>query len=255
MYFESIGNGNPILLIHGFCEDLTIWKDLSKSLSETNRVITIDLPGFGKSPLTDKSANLQDVASEVANFIKLQKIEGCFAIGHSLGGYVSLALADSHSHLISGIGLFHSTTFPDSDEKREVREKAIIHVQKHGIHHFSKGFVPNLFYNENHSLFKKEIEQLKLVANQTDEQTFVTYARAMKTRNDYRPLWAKWSKSCFLIAGENDAAVPLIQSKEMISNIQNGDSIILPQTGHMGFIERHRESFEFIKSYIARHIN
>ena len=137
--------------------------------------------------------------------------------------------------------------------KKLVREKAISHVQKHGIQHFSKGFVPNLFYAENHSKFKKEIRQLKALADSTPEQTFITYARAMKNRNDYRYLWSKWIKPTFLIAGDNDAAVTLYQSLEMISNIKNGDSIILSQTGHMGFIERQKESFEFIKSFLSKY--
>lgn len=252
MHFKSNGNGPVILLIHGFCEDLTIWEDLTEVLCGSHKVIAIDLPGFGKSPPPNSSASIKDIALEVVGFLENQKIKKCSVIGHSLGGYVALALADISPKLLSGIGLFHSTIFPDSEEKKLIREKAISHVEKHGIESFSEGFVPNLFCSKNHSKFKREIELLKRMANNTNQNIFITYSRAMKERPDFTALWSDWRGPAFVIAGDSDVVIPLAQSKKMISMILNGDSVILHQTGHMGFIESQIESFEFINNFLLR---
>ena len=152
--------------------------------------------------------------------------------------------------MLLGFGLFHSTTYADSEEKKETREKGIEHVAYHGIETFSKGFVPNLFYKASHSKFSDEMKQLKKIASETPVQTFITYSRAMKERNDRTLLLSNFEKPIFIIAGENDSAVPLSQSKQMISIIGEENSLLLSETGHMGFIEKKEVSTTFIYSFL-----
>lgn len=121
MHYKVSGTGTPIVLIHGFCENSSIWKDLEKVLSDNYQVISVDLPGFGQSPLDNSDLTLDNVATILHDFLKQLKISSCFMIGHSLGGYITLSFAKKYSDMLLGFGLFHSTTFADSEEKRVIR--------------------------------------------------------------------------------------------------------------------------------------
>lgn len=244
------GSGTPILLIHGFCETSSIWDDLQSDLSLTYQVISIDLPGFGKSSFDSNIDSLEEIADEISTFLGSKKILSCFVIGHSLGGYIALALARKHPDIVLGFGLFHSTTFPDDEEKKKIRGKTVQFVESYGINSWAKGFVSNLFYAPNISHHQGSIKGLIKMASQTTLEVFSAYSVFMKNRMDSTEFLKNYQKPIFLIAGENDIAVPLTQSQFISAQITNSDSLILPKTGHMGFIERPRQCFSFIQAFL-----
>ncbi len=171
-------------------------------------------------------------------------------IGHSLGGYIIMSFAEKYSDMLLGFGLFHSTTYADSEEKKAIRKKGIEHVIHHGMEAFSKGFVPNLFHKANHSKFSEEMKILNKMAAITPIATFVAYSLAMKNRNDTTKVLSSFKKPIFIIAGENDNAIPLFQSEQMFSIIDEENALLLSETGHMGFIEKKEESSTFIHSFL-----
>lgn len=117
---------------------------------------------------------------------------------------------------------------------------------------FSKGFVPNLFYKDNHLKFSHEMRILKNEASKTPIETFVAYSRAMKKRKDTTQVLSSFKLPIFIIAGKNDTAVSLFQSQHMISKIDEKNALLLSDTGHMGFIEKKNESLSFIHSFLIK---
>src|SRR5947207_821697 len=97
IFYRKLGKGYPIVLIHGFCETHEIWSDLAKDLSKKFEVFVIDLPGFGDSPALTNPFSITEVAEAVFAWIVQQKISKPVVIGHSLGGYVVLAMAKNYS--------------------------------------------------------------------------------------------------------------------------------------------------------------
>ncbi|MEQ8576135.1 MAG: alpha/beta fold hydrolase, partial [Fulvivirga sp.] len=157
IYSEVRGEGNPVILIHGFCETLAIWKPLLNKLVFSHKVITLDLPGFGKSPLPKTPFSIADIAEEVYQWMKENQLLNSVIIGHSLGGYVSLALTEKYPDSIKGFGLFHSTAFADDDEKKHSRNKTIAFVRKRGVKVFADSFVSQLIFVKNRDRLDKEI--------------------------------------------------------------------------------------------------
>ena len=117
--FVSFGQGKPLILIHGFCESKEMWITHSKELAKTHIVYCIDLPGFGESPLRQDSITLEEVAVMLHDWMEENRIYHPTVIGHSLGGYVALAMAELMENDLAAIGLFHSTAFPDDEEKKK----------------------------------------------------------------------------------------------------------------------------------------
>jgi pimeloyl-ACP methyl ester carboxylesterase len=249
---NTSGSGTPILLIHGFCETSDIWRDMQIQLSSSYQVISIDLPGFGKSSFNAAIQSLDEIADEISNLLLAKNISQCFVIGHSLGGYIALALARKYPEMLLGFGLFHSTTFSDDEEKKKIRDKTVEYVENHGIELWAKGFISKLFYSKNTLKHKKAILWLEKIASQTPLEVFRAYTTFMKNRVDSTDFLVSFQKPVFLISGEKDVVVPMSQSLLMKDQITNGDSLILAETGHIGFIEKSTECFSFIKFFLQK---
>ncbi|MFL5728399.1 MAG: alpha/beta fold hydrolase, partial [Cytophagaceae bacterium] len=129
LHYTESGRGKTIVLVHGFCESQEIWKKTQAALSAHYRVICPDLPGFGKSPLKVKDISIAYYAEMIKELLAFLNVEKCCMIGHSLGGYITLAFAEKYSAMLSSFGLFHSTAFADSPEKKENRNKTIQFIQ------------------------------------------------------------------------------------------------------------------------------
>jgi len=250
VFYSDSGEGLPVVFLHGFCETSDIWSNLQNQLSKNFRVLTVDLPGFGGSPLLEYAFSLEDVAKEIKNFLDLIKLDKYVLIGHSLGGYTALAFAKLFEENLLGLGLFHSSVFEDDQEKKENRTKLMEFIKKNGVKTFVKTFIPSLFYKENISTLKDIILDLKKSAEQTHPESVIQYARAMRDRKSSEKMLEKFSKPVMFIIGEEDASVPLNKSLEQVIIPGNSHFQRLARTGHMGMFEKPDETTYFIEGFL-----
>src|SRR5258708_28717038 len=131
LFFREEGSGPPLVFLHGFCETHEIWREFIKPISAQFRIITPDLPGFGKSKKLPDPFTIDQVGNAVGMWLIENQILTSIVIGHSMGGYVALSLAAQHPQLLQGLGLFHSNVFADTNEKKENRNKVIEFVRNH----------------------------------------------------------------------------------------------------------------------------
>src|SRR5690349_7306035 len=112
------GKGRPIIFLNGFPMHQGMRDMFCDHFIASYTTVTIYLPGFGKSDPLPNGFTLDDVASEVLSFIELHKLQQAVIIGHSLGGYVALAMVERRPDIIDGMVLFHSTAFADSEDRK-----------------------------------------------------------------------------------------------------------------------------------------
>ena len=123
--FEISGNGKEnLVLLHGFMENLSIWSEMEKSISEHFTLIKIDLPGHGKSEVLKEIHTMEFMAEEVKKVTDHLEIDHFHLLGHSMGGYTSLAFAEKFPKKLKSLTLFFSTYFADDAEKKEQRQKS-----------------------------------------------------------------------------------------------------------------------------------
>ncbi|MEO0553034.1 MAG: alpha/beta hydrolase [Bacteroidota bacterium] len=248
---KKYGSGRPLIFVHGFCEDSSMWEGFCEPFIDQHEVFLVDLPGFGKSSLPSKDFTLEEIADQLAQWMKSLKINNAIVIGHSLGGYVILELAKNYPELIEGFGLFHSTAFVDTEEKRDTRNKVIEFVEENGVEVFADSFVPQLFYTKNRKRLATEIEQAVNTARQTPLETLVGYTKAMRDRNDRTDVLKSFDGPVLFIAGDQDTSVPLDKSEKQIPMIQKGVTGILQNTGHMGMFEAKGVSQQLIHEFLS----
>src|SRR5579859_274110 len=150
IFFRKLGKGKSVILIHGFCETHEIWSGFAEDFSGEFEVFSVDLPGFGKSPIPPPPFSIRDIALKMLDWTDRNNISQPFVVGHSLGGYVALAMAQLEQEKISGICLFHSTPYPDSEERKSNRNRVMEFVKVNGVGPFVDTFVPGLFLDKKH---------------------------------------------------------------------------------------------------------
>ncbi len=246
IFFKKSGSGHPLVLIHGFCENHEIWTEFAEALSEKFEVYLIDLPGFGNSPLPSEPFSIDSIGAEVSEWIDLKRIEQPIIIGHSLGGYVTLAMAARHPEKFAGIGLFHSTAYPDSEERKTNRNKVIEFVKAHGVDPFIDTFVPSLFFNKKHLA----IPAVDKIARSTSQQTLLAYTAAMRDRPSSIDFLKKVSKPLLILGGDKDSVIPAEITKELGQLNRKSIVHLFKNTGHMAMYECPQEAQKVITEFV-----
>ena len=247
IFYRKLGKGYPIVLIHGFCETHEIWDGLAKALSQKFEVFVIDLPGFGNSPALKTPFSINEVAEEVFQWIVQQKIQKPVVIGHSLGGYVALAMAKSHSEMFAGLGLIQSTAFPDSDEKKMNRNKVIEFVKTHGTDLFIDTFVPGLFFDKQHPA----IPEVDKIARQTSKETLLEYVAVMRDRPSSIDFIGNTVLPLLVVGGDKDTIIPGEVTIKHGRLAPKSEVHLLKDIGHMAMFESPMETQNLIELFAA----
>ena len=248
--FTDTGKGKAVVFLHGFLETKKIWEFFAKQLSKTQRVITIDLLVHGKTDCLSYVHTMEEMAEAVQKVLHHLKLRKYFLIGHSLGGYVSLALAENYPDHIKGLCMFHSSSHSDNEQKQKDRDR-LIKVVKRNPKIFIDEAVPNLF-NTNYKPYHKEIIQIKELAEATSKQGIIAALEGMKIRLE-REIIIKFAPYPVLyIIGEKDNILPCNDLIKQAKLPENGSYLLLKNVGHMGFIEAEQETFDAVKQFVLK---
>jgi len=151
------GKGAAVVLLHGFLETVDMWNNLIPELSQNNQVICIDLLGHGKTDCIGYVHTMEAMADAVFAVLQHLKIEKADVIGHSMGGYVALALAEKQPQLFKGLCLMNSSFEEDDDERKALRVRANEMAKTHFETLVEMSFA-NLFAAESREKFLGELE-------------------------------------------------------------------------------------------------
>ena len=230
------GIGKPVILIHGFGEKAEVWNNQVEFLKDKYQLIIPDLPGSGQSEMID-DMSMEGMAEAIRYIMLKENIKSCPVIGHSMGGYITLALAEKYPGLVSAFGLFHSSAFADSEEKKATRRKGIEFIQQHGAFEFLKTATPNLFSpltkDERPELIDKQVAGLDNFL----PSSLVSYYEAMMKRPDRTDILRNTTVPVLFIMGKYDAAVPVEDGLKQCHLPGKSYIHILHNSGHMGMLE------------------
>ncbi len=234
--YSDAGKGRVVVFLHGFPESLEIWDSLTKELSSTYRVISPDLLGFGGSECSGYVHSMEEMADQVKALLDHLKLRKYAMVGHSMGGYVSVAFAEKYAEHLSGICMFHSSAAADPMEKRADRDRAIEAV-KADKKAFVFALLDKLFAPENLPLMKDQIETLRRIAGNTSPQAIIAALEGMKVRANRIPLLETLKVPVFYVVGKKDKVLPAEELIRQSKLPDQGASLLLENAGHMGFYE------------------
>lgn len=246
IYYRITGDGKPVVLVHGFGEEGNVWENQfspcsyspgEKTASKAAFTYIIpDLPGTGQSEAIN-DMSIEGMA-EVLHAILLEENIGCCpVIGHSMGGYITLAFVEKYRNHVSGFGLVHSSAFADSEEKKDTRRKGIAFIIEKGAFEFLKIATPKLFSpvtaEEKPALITKQVTG----SGNFLPASLVSYYEAMMQRPDRTEILANATVPVLFIMGKYDTAIPLEDLLKQCHLPEKSYIHILQKSGHMGMLE------------------
>ncbi|WP_347373431.1 alpha/beta hydrolase [Aequorivita sp. Q41] len=244
IYYETFGKGSAIVLLHGFLESTTMWKSLIPQLSKNNTVITIDLPGHGKSEVISEIHTMELMAEVVAQILQQLQISKASFIGHSMGGYVALAYTELFSEKVVQLILLNSTSIADSEERKENRNRAIA-IMDQNPKAFISMAIGNLFAETSRKKFSKEIEALKAEAYSFPVEGIKAAAKGMRDRKDRTAVFKNFENEKHLILAEDDPILTIEEGRRLAENCNVSLKIIAG--GHMSVIENQEAVLAFFQ--------
>jgi pimeloyl-ACP methyl ester carboxylesterase len=251
LFYRVYGSGKPVVLLHGFGEFADVWTDQVNLLKKNYRVIVPDLPGTGDSDIID-DMSIEGMALAVKQILEVENIGTVDLIGHSMGGYITLAFAEKYPERLSGFGLFHSTAWPDSEEKKATRQKGIAFIEEHGAKAFLETATPNLFSpvtkDERPGLVDKQLAGL----SNFSPHTLVLYYQAMIQRPDRVAVLKNARVPVLFIMGKYDTAVSFQDQLKQCHLPEISYIHILEHSGHLGMLEETVKSNEALLEFLGR---
>lgn len=255
IFYRVTGNGRPVMLVHGFGETGDVWKQQVEFFKNDLTLIVPDLPGSGQSGIT-ADMSMEGMAEILKTILAAElpttgKENKVTMIGHSMGGYITLAFAEKYSEMLDAFGLFHSTAYADTEEKKATRRKGMAFIGEHGAFEFLKTSTPNLFSpryrDENPESVGEFVESL----NNFLPGALVLYYESMIKRPDRTAILKKSRMPVLFIMGEFDNAIPLQDGLKQCHLPERAYINILHRSGHMGMLEETDKSNRLLKEFLC----
>jgi pimeloyl-ACP methyl ester carboxylesterase len=250
-YYTAGKKNNPCLLfLHGYLETGMIWKNFIPLLTNEFYIICPDIPGHGNSGVFAEIHEMNNLALAIDEIVKEEEIGKFHIIGHSMGGYLALAYRKIFPAKLISCTLFHSTCFPDTEEKKKNRDREIDFIKKGKKELIFNTNIPKAFADDNLVNMSADIEIAKEIGRTNDDEGIISLLRGMKSRADHTLLMKEAEVPYLLIAGKKDNYIPF----EVMEKIQKlGTNIelkTLENSGHMGFMEEPQKSAEILRDFV-----
>ena len=234
IHYTINGNGPCLVLLHGFLLSPSIWVGLAPKLSKKNQVIIIDLPGHGKSG-SIAEIHTMELMAEVVNSILIENnIHKANFIGHSMGGYISLAFAEKYPDRINKLVLLNSSTEGDSQLRKLNRDRAI-KIIKHNKEAFINMATASLFPEEKRNQFQHYIDNFSKEALDFPVEGIIAAIKGMKIRKDRTSILKSFQGDKYMISGIEDPIVPISSSEKTANESQT--KLLKVKSGHMSINE------------------
>lgn len=234
---DSEVGGRCVVLLHGYLESMLVWDDFVPYLYKQVRVVTLDLPGHGISVVQGGTHTMDFLADTVADAIRALGIERCTVVGHSMGGYVALALCERHPELLDGLVLLSSTPDPDTEEKVADRRREIALV-KAGKKELLARVAPAAgFAAQNRTRMKDAIADLEEQVFVTEDEGVTALLEGMIARRDQNEMLRRTRVPVLFLLGCHDDYIPRERAERMAAAHPEARVAWLENSGHMGFLE------------------
>lgn len=249
--YRKLGMGKTLVLLHGFGEDGHVWDQQLAVLEQSMQVIIPNIPGTGKSGRwNEPNIEIADYAKAILAILDAEGIETCCLLGHSMGGYITLAFAELYAERLEGFGLIHSTAYADSNEKKSNRLKAVELMDQYGAGAFLRNTIPTLFAAN----FKKEYPQVVLAqieqAAHYDTKACQQYTLAMRNRPNRTYVLESNPLPILFVIGTEDIAAPLTDLLGQVKLPLYANIHILEKVGHMGMLEAADAMTQHIMNFV-----
>jgi pimeloyl-ACP methyl ester carboxylesterase len=252
-YFTLGETGEPIVLLHGFCEHAGIWHDFAERLAPHHQVIALDL--LGHSPNTEVSDgisfSIDDMADKVVVLLEHLNIICAMVIGHSMGGYVGLNMLKRYPDYLSGLGLFHSTPYPDDEEKKQNRNRMITILKEGRKAQFIELQMSKLTDEEGwNKIGKSQQDAIFDMMFSIHQNGMIAALEAMRDRKSTVETLTGTPVPVLFILGKKDTIIPVTSLQDVLTAPLYAYTHVIQDAAHLGMFENPDACYSAIKNFM-----
>lgn len=249
--YDEAGAGLPVIFIHGYPLDRSIWAAQISGLADAAHVISLDLPGHGGSQPAAEPTTMEFFAARVAAFLDAKKIDRPVVLcGLSMGGYVSMAFARLYPQRLAGLIFTATRAAPDSEEARQNRTKSIETVQKEGSAPVVSGMLPKLVSPATPQQQPALVDAIKHIMQGVPPATVMADLAGLRDRSDSRPTLKELHLPVCFIHGADDQIIPPKEAEEMHAMVPGSTLEIIPAAGHLLNMEQPEQFNSIVRKFL-----
>jgi pimeloyl-ACP methyl ester carboxylesterase len=252
--YDDQGQGRPIVWLHAFPLDRRMWEpQVQPLLSAGYRVITVDLPGFGESPV-HSGWTVDSVADALAEFFQVLEMPPAVVGGESMGGYVTLALARRHPQHLSGLILADTRAGADDSAARQRREETIAAIREKGPSALLETLVPKLISEATRQNRPQVLETIRSLTLRQTSQGLIDALMALRDRPDASPYLSSICVPTLVVVGEYDVITPPLYAARLAGLINTAKLEHIPQAGHLSNLENPEAFNAVVLTFLQRQV-
>ncbi|HKG61216.1 MAG TPA: alpha/beta fold hydrolase [Pyrinomonadaceae bacterium] len=253
--YTDTGVGRPIVLIHGYPFNRSLWTEQIPSLSNSYRIIAPDLRGFGDSEASSQDiSTMNQLAADVAALMDHLEIPRATIGGLSMGGYVALAFYKQFHSRVRALILADTRAQADTEEAKQTRAQQAQKALSEGMAGIADAMLPKLLTPETVSKRPEIVKFVRDMMLQTKPEGAAAALRGMAEREDQTALLPKITVPTLILVGAEDAITPVADSEKMHHAIDTSRLVVLDHAGHVSNLER-TQQFNDAVLHFLRNLN
>ena len=250
--YDDIGEGTiPIVFLHGFPFDKSMWQEQLDYLKPTHRVIACDIRGFGKSTDEESHLSMDLFANDLILFIDKLGLEKVIICGLSMGGFIALNAMKRFPSRFEALILCDTQCVADSHDVKAKRYKTIEDIKEYGVSNFNEGFLKNVFHEDSITNKPELVEQLRRVVFSNSEHIICQGLVALAERSDTCSITNRITVPTLIICGREDVVTPLEESKFMNKNIKGSVLHVINNAGHVSNLEEPAKFNKLLRDFLV----
>ena len=250
--FDDNGSGRPVILLHGYPFNRTLWDDQVSALKDHFRVITPDLRGFGESDTSEEPTTIARMAQDVARLMDALDIQRSTIGGLSMGGYVVLSFYKQFAERVDALVLADTRPQPDTEEGKQLRLKQREQILRDGMAETAHAMLPKLLTPENISTRPDLVKRIHDMIMGTKPAGAAAALMAMASREDQTELLPKIAVPTLIVVGREDPLTPVGDSQLMHERIADSRLVVLEDAAHVSNFEQAKSFNGLLRSFVAK---
>ncbi|MFL6228510.1 MAG: alpha/beta fold hydrolase [Pyrinomonadaceae bacterium] len=241
MAYDEAGSGVPVVLLHGFPFNRTLWREQVEALQGAHRVVTPDLRGHGGTTGGGEPATMEEMAKDVAALLDELEIKRPVLGGLSMGGYVALAFCRLFPRRVRALVLADTRPQADSEEGKHAREETARRALAEGMDVIAEAMLPKLFAHATYMKEPEKVERVREMILKTSPAGAAAALRGMALRRDQTEYLPNILQPTLVVVGSEDQITPPADAEVIRRGIGGSRLAVIEGAGHVSNVERPAE--------------
>jgi len=250
--YDDVGNGMPLLLIHGFPLDRSLWRSQIEGLQSAARVIAPDLRGFGQSGDAPETMTMDEYAADLKALLDALNVRQAVVCGLSMGGYIALAFLAKYPGMLKGLILANTRAGADSEQAREARYANAQKAFDEGVPAIAEGMLPKMLTEATRANRDSLTAYVRSMMAHQPAKGVAAALRGMAVRPDRTSMLAAINIPTLIITGSADTLIPPSESEAMAKAIPGSKLVVVPDVAHLSNVENPDAFNAAVREFIGK---